>query len=56
MINHEIIGDDMQAVILSLGQGDQALHVLEICLGTLRSAAEGHPVEITSRFVPPPPI
>jgi predicted dehydrogenase len=36
--------------------GDQALHVLEICLGILRSASEGHPVEITSRFVPAPPV
>jgi predicted dehydrogenase len=36
--------------------GDQALHVLEICLGILRSATEGHPVEITSRFVPAPAV
>jgi predicted dehydrogenase len=36
--------------------GDQALHVLEVCLAILRSAAEGHPVEITSRFTPPPPV
>jgi predicted dehydrogenase len=36
--------------------GTQALHVLEICLGILRSAAEGHPVAIESTFEPPPPL
>lgn len=36
--------------------GLQALHVLEVCLGILQSAAEGQPVEIGSRFTPPPPV
>jgi predicted dehydrogenase len=36
--------------------GGHALHVLEICLGILRSAEEGNPVEIESRFTPPRPL
>jgi predicted dehydrogenase len=36
--------------------GRQALHVLEVCLGILTSAAEGRPVTIQSRFTPPPPV
>lgn len=36
--------------------GAQALHVLEVCLGILQSAAEGRSVEIHSRFEPPPPL
>jgi hypothetical protein len=36
--------------------GAQALHVLEICLGILRSAEEGRPVAISSTFQPPPPL
>jgi predicted dehydrogenase len=36
--------------------GAHALHVLEICLGILRSAEEGHPVDITSTFEAPPPL
>ncbi len=36
--------------------GRQALHVLEVCLGILQSAAEGRPVEIQSPFTPPPPL
>jgi predicted dehydrogenase len=36
--------------------GDQALHVLEICLGILESARAGHPVKLVSRFSPPPPL
>jgi predicted dehydrogenase len=36
--------------------GAQALHVLEICLGMLRSAEEGRPVTISSTFEPPPPL
>jgi predicted dehydrogenase len=36
--------------------GTQAFHVLEICLGILRSAEEGQPVAITSTFVVPPPL
>jgi hypothetical protein len=36
--------------------GRQALHVLEVCLGVLTSAAEGRPVTIESRFTPPPPV
>jgi len=36
--------------------GAQALHVLEICLGVLRSAEEGRPVAIGSTFTPPPPL
>ncbi|MBI3911948.1 MAG: Gfo/Idh/MocA family oxidoreductase, partial [Armatimonadetes bacterium] len=36
--------------------GRQALHVLEVCLGILQSAQEGHPVEVTSRFDPPAPV
>jgi predicted dehydrogenase len=33
--------------------GHQALHVLDICLGILESAAAGRPVDVTSRFDPP---
>jgi predicted dehydrogenase len=36
--------------------GTQALHVLEICLGVLRAAEEGHPVAIESTFEIPPPL
>jgi predicted dehydrogenase len=36
--------------------GRQALHVLEVCLGVLRSAEEGRPIDIGSRFAPPPPL
>jgi predicted dehydrogenase len=36
--------------------GTQALHVLEICLGILRSAEEGRPVAISSTFEVPPPL
>jgi predicted dehydrogenase len=36
--------------------GEQALHVLEVCLGILGSAEQGRPVTIESRFTPPPPL
>jgi predicted dehydrogenase len=36
--------------------GQQALHVLEVCLGILQSAENGRPVEIGSRFTPPTPV
>jgi len=36
--------------------GQQALHVLEVCLGILASAEQGRPVAIESRFTPPPPL
>jgi predicted dehydrogenase len=36
--------------------GTQALHVLEICLGILRSADEGRPIAIQTTFEPPPPV
>jgi predicted dehydrogenase len=36
--------------------GRQALHVLETCLAILRSAEEGRPVEVESRFEIPPPL
>jgi predicted dehydrogenase len=36
--------------------GQHALHVLEVCLATLRSAEQGQPVEVASRFTPPPPL
>jgi predicted dehydrogenase len=36
--------------------GQQAFHVLEICLGILTSAEQGHAITIESRFTPPPPV
>nr|NOY81283.1 Gfo/Idh/MocA family oxidoreductase [Kiritimatiellota bacterium] len=34
--------------------GEQAFHVLDVCLGVLESAEQAHPVEIKSRFDLPP--
>ncbi|MBL8095557.1 MAG: Gfo/Idh/MocA family oxidoreductase [Anaerolineales bacterium] len=35
--------------------GEQAAHIVEILEAVNRSAAEGRPIEIASRFTPPPP-
>jgi predicted dehydrogenase len=47
------LADSLRTGTLQRCTGHQALHVLEVCLGILKSAEEGHPVEITSRFSPP---
>ncbi|MBI4553549.1 MAG: Gfo/Idh/MocA family oxidoreductase [Candidatus Latescibacteria bacterium] len=36
--------------------GTQAYHILDICLSILQSADEGRPVDVASRFDPPPPV
>ena len=35
--------------------GEQAHHVLDVCLSILESAEQRVPVDVTSRFAPPPP-
>jgi predicted dehydrogenase len=50
------LADSLRTGAVQHCTGQQALHVLETCLGILQSAAEGHPVVIQSRFTPPPPL
>jgi predicted dehydrogenase len=50
------LADSLRAGAIQHCTGQQALHVLETCLGILQSAAEGRRVDIESRFVPPAPL
>jgi predicted dehydrogenase len=50
------LADSLRAGAVQHCTGRQALHVLEVCLGVLQSAEQGRPVEIGSRFTPPPPL
>jgi predicted dehydrogenase len=50
------LADSLRTGAVQHCTGVQALHVLEVCLGILQSADEGHPVEIASRFAPAPPV
>lgn len=36
--------------------GAQANHILDVCLSVLESSAQGHPVEVKSRFATPEPV
>lgn len=36
--------------------GEQAYHILDVCLSILDSAEQGRPVEVKSRFAPPAPV
>jgi predicted dehydrogenase len=50
------LADSLRTGAVQHCTGVQALHVLEVCLGTLESARAGHPVDIESRFDPPAPL
>jgi predicted dehydrogenase len=50
------LADSLRTGAIQHCTGQHALHVLEICLGILRSAEEGRPVEIESPFTPPAPL
>lgn len=50
------LADSLRAGATQHCTGEHALHVLEICLGILQSAADGQPVAIETPFSPPPPL